>query len=240
MRNVLSRFIRQEAKPEPPPREVIGPLGEPFVSTLCSMYEGNAQLGSEGKLCQLDIAANSGIAPQQGMLLYSLVRKIKPENTLEIGLAYGFSTVYFLAGIHANGKGHHVAIDEFQNDWGGIGATRAEVLGIQPDRFEFFAESSAQSLSRFERENRRFEFIFIDGDHKFDGVLIDFTLAARLCKLGSQILLDDTHMPPVQKAKSFIQKNRLDFTEVPASDSRFAIFQMTDTDKRKWDHYASF
>jgi precorrin-6B methylase 2 len=118
---------------------------------------------------------------------------------------------------------------------------RQRVHGVgHSDALREVSCEEAQSLSRFAKEGRRFEFVFIDGDHKFDGVLIDFTLAALICKPGGHIVLDDTHMEPVQKAVSFIRKNRADFTEVPTSNTRFAIFQMTDTDKRKWDHFVPF
>lgn len=239
MRNLLRAFLPHKNNREPDPSEVIAPLGEPFASTLCSMYQGNPQLGFEGKTFRLE-GANTGIPARQGMLIYQLVRDLKPENTLEIGLAYGYSTVYFLAGMQANGKGHHVAIDPFQADWSGIGATREKVLGTKPGTFEFTSETPVQALSRYAREQRRFQLIFIDSDHKFDGALIDFTLAALLCELGAHIILDDVQMPPVQRVVSFIRHNRKDFTEIHTSDKRLCIFRMTDTDKRQWDHYVSF
>jgi hypothetical protein len=68
----------------------------------------------------------------QGMRIYQLMHDTTPDNTLEIGLGYSFSTVYFLAVIRANGKGHHVAVDPYQmNPWNGVGLTREKVLGIE-------------------------------------------------------------------------------------------------------------
>jgi predicted O-methyltransferase YrrM len=202
------------------------------------MYDGNPQLGVDAKMYPL--AENVGIGPQQGMLIYQFVRDSKPENTLEIGLAYGFSTVYFLAAIRANRKGHHVAVDPFQDDWSGIGVAREKVLGCQPGTFEFSDQTPVQALARFARERRRFGLIFIDSDHKFDGVLVDFTLAALICEPGGHIILDDMHMPAIQRAVAFIRRNRPDFTELPTSDKRLSIFRMTDTDQRKWDHFVPF
>ena len=113
--------------PERVRRETLASLGEPFVSVLCSMYDCEPQLGAAGKMYPID--AVTRIAPKEGMLIYQLVRDTKPDNTLEIGLAFGFSTVYFLAAIRANGNGHHVALDSYQSDaWNGIGLAREKVL----------------------------------------------------------------------------------------------------------------
>jgi len=221
------------------PRETIASIGEPFANVLCSMYDGDPQLGVDGKTHTID--GITRIGPKEGMLIYRLVRDIKPENSLEIGLAYGFSTVYFLAAIQANGKGHHIAVDSYQYEWwDGIGITREKALGIQPGLFEFNRETSAQALARFDREQKRFGVIFIDGDHRFDGVLIDFCLASLVCEPGGYIIFDDVWMPSIQRAMSFIRLNRADFTEFPARDTRLAVFHRTDIDKRRWDHFVPF
>jgi predicted O-methyltransferase YrrM len=181
------------------------------------------------------------VGPQQGMLIYQLLRELKPDNSLEIGLAFGFSTMYFLAAIHANGGGHHVAVDPFQDEWWhGIGVAREKVAGTERGSFEFTQETSILALTRFAREQRKFGVIFIDADHTFDGVLIDFSLASLVCDPGSYIILDDMWMPSIQKAVSFIRSNRQDFTVLPSPVTSLAVFRRTDTDKRKWDHFVPF
>jgi len=52
--------------------------------------------------------------PGRENVAYELCRKVKPQATLEIGLAYGFSTIYFLAVLAENGNGHHSSIDPYQ------------------------------------------------------------------------------------------------------------------------------
>ena len=73
---------------EPAPQEIIASIGEPFVSVLCSMYRGEPQMGSDGQTHPIE--TSTSIAPKHGMLIYQLVRDTRPENTLEIGLAFGF------------------------------------------------------------------------------------------------------------------------------------------------------
>jgi len=221
-----------------PPAD-LGSLGEPFVSVLSSMYRSEPQLGADGKLHPIDAITRTDQV--QGMFLYNLVHETKPDNTLEIGLGYGFSTVYFLAAIHANRKGHHVAVDPYQlHPWNGVGLTREKVLGLETGTFEHCSESSFQALARFAREQRQFGVILIDGDHKFDFTLIDFTLAAFVCAPSGHIILDDMWMPSIQKVTSFIRLNRPDFTEIPTPIEKIAVFQRTGDEQREWNQFVPF
>jgi predicted O-methyltransferase YrrM len=215
-------------------REIIAPLGEPFSEVLCSMYKGEPQLGTGGRQYPIDYPLTN-IPPREGMFLYRLIREVKPAATLEIGLAYGFSTTYMLAALHANGSGHHTAVDQF--DWHGIGGARDQALGLH-GVFEWCKETSAEALSRFAKEQRQFGVIFIDGDHKFDGVMVDFSLATNVC--SGYIVFDDMWMPAVQRVVAFIRSNRKDFSEVPAPIPAITIFQKTGKDNRTWDDFVSF
>jgi cephalosporin hydroxylase len=239
MRALLHNLLPPRTVTEPAPKEIIAGLEQPFVDTLCSMYQGDPQIGWDGK--QYPIDAITRVGPRQGMLIYELVRQLKPANTLETGLAFGFSTMYFLAAIHANCAGHHVAIDPFQFEWWhGIGAVRARITGMDPGSFEFTPETSVMALTRLARQEQRFGVIFIDGDHTFDGALVDFCLAALLCEPGSYVILDDMWMPSIKKAVSFLSSNRQDFSLVPTPVTSLAVFRRIDADRRKWDHFVPF
>lgn len=240
IRGVLRRIVARVRKPqrELTPREVVGSLGEPFTRVLCSMYEGEPQLGTDGKLYPLDTVTR--ISPRQGMWIYNLVRDTKPGNTLEIGLAFGFSTVYFLAALHSNGTGHHLSLDPYQDSWNGVGLTREKMLRIQPGIFSFRPENSIQGLTRLAREQRRFGVIFIDGSHRFDDALIDFSLASTVCESGAHIILDDLWMPSVQRCVLFIRRNRADFAEILTPISNIGVFRKIADDKRPWDHFVPF
>jgi predicted O-methyltransferase YrrM len=238
MRALLNRLIRRRHL-NTTPREAIAAIGEPFVSTLCSMYDGSPQMGTDGKTHPID--AITRIGPEQGMLIYRLLCETKPEKSLEIGLAFGFSTVYFLAAMQANGMGQHVAVDPFQyTAWNGIGIARGHVLGVKNELFEFSQETSIQALARFAREKQRFGVIFIDGDHTFDAVLVDFSLASQVCEPGAYVILDDLWMPSIQRVVSFIRTNRPDFEMVSTPAANFAVFRRVDKDKRNWDHFVPF
>jgi predicted O-methyltransferase YrrM len=218
--------------------EALSPLPQPFRSALLSMYNGEPQLGSDGNRHSLD--AKTRISPAQGMWLYEFCRETKPTSILEIGLAYGYSTIYFLAAIRENGVGQHTAVDPFQNwKWGGIGSCQARSLGMS-DSFRFLEQKAGSALTRLADRGERFEVIFIDGNHRFDDVLMDFTLSAELCPLEGCIILDDMWMPSIRHVVAFIGSNRKDFKQIKTAVTNVAAFLRIAEDTRKWDHYVEF
>lgn len=217
--------------------EILSSLPQPFRSALVSMYNGEPQLGSDGEPHSLDGVVR--INREQGMWLYNLCREDKPKTTLEIGLAYGFSTAYFLAAIHENGNGRHTAVDPFQSLWHGIGRLQAKRFSMS-DSFCFIEEKSQPALVHFADRGERFEVIFIDGNHRFDDACIEFTLSAELCPMGGCIILDDMWMPAIRKAVAFIRSNRKDFEELKTPVSNIAAFRRIGEDARPWYDYEEF
>jgi len=224
-------------KPQTSPVEILSPLPEVFRSVLVSMYNGEPQLGSEGEPHSLDGVVR--ISREQGMWLYNLCRETRPKATLEIGLAYGFSTAYFLAAIHDNGLGCHTAVDPFQSHWHGIGRRQAKRFGMS-DNFRFIEEKSQPALVHFADRGEIFEVIFIDGNHRFDDACVEFTLSAELCPMGGWIILDDMWMPAIRKAAAFVRSNRMDFEELKTPVSNIAVFRRIGEDIRPWYHYEEF
>jgi predicted O-methyltransferase YrrM len=231
---LLERFRRKDTPTAPDIRD----LGEPFSSVLSSMYAGELQLGVDGARHEID--STTRISPAHGMWLYHLCCQSRPSATLEIGLAYGFSAVYFLAANSRQESAKHTAIDPYQLQyWHGVGVQRASVVG-RSEWFRFINEPSDLALTRFMRDQESFDVIFIDGNHRFDDVLVDFSLSAQICRLRGHIVLDDVWMPSIKKVVAFIRKNRNDFDEVPTPVGNIAVFRRNGIDGRKWDHFVDF
>jgi predicted O-methyltransferase YrrM len=237
--NLLRALSRKTAAPaEPPIEEVLGPLDNPFRTALLSMYREEPQLGCDGQYHSLD--TQTRIAPQQGMWLYKLYCESKPKSSLEVGVAYGFSTIFFLAALAKNGSGNHTAIDPFQKSvWHGIGLQKITETHSEAVT-RFMEDYSFHAVTDLARAGRTFEFIFIDGNHRFDDVLVDFTLCALLCPIGGLIIFDDMWMPSVQTAVSFIRSNRPDFVEIPFPTTNMAMFRRNTADGRVWTHFIKF
>ena len=227
---------------EPDPMAALADLGGPFEAALASMYAGTAQKGADGVRHEIDDSTR--ISAEEGMALFSLCRAGDGVDTLEVGLAYGFSTVFLLAALADNGGGQHVAIDPYQDiDWDGIGLTTAidviAAAGASVD-FALLPERSEMALTDLARQGRTFGLTFIDGYHRFDDVLVDFTLAARMCPEGGVIVLHDMWLPSIAAVASFLRTNRVDFAEVQTGcPNLFAMRRIAD-DERDWTHFVAF
>ncbi len=231
------RFWNKPVYIPPKPEDVLATLPEQFRLPLLSMYAGEPQIGSRAELYPLDPATR--ISPEEGMWIHNLCRQLKPNKTIEIGLAYGFSTIYILAALHENGAGSHTAVDPHQAAYHEIGMRQAEKLNMA-EAFRLIPQMSVAALVDLHRKDEHFEFIFIDGNHRFDDVLVDFMLSSDVCAIGGHIVLDDMWMPAVQKTVSFVRLNRKDYIEAPSPVANVAVFRKIAEDTRSWDHYVDF
>ena len=225
-----------------PTAEVLAAMDPAYTQALISMYHGEPQLGSDGQRHEID--RNTAIAPEQGLWLYNHCLAAKPKATLEIGMAYGYSTLYFLAAMARNQMGRHTSIDPFQREaWHGIGLAHAHAhlpAGGADSSFRLIEERSDRAAVDLARSGDLFDLIFIDGNHRFDDVLVDFYLTAPLCAVGGCIVFDDMWMRSIRTVASFVRTNRKDFVELGGTHSNVCAFQKTGEDKREWNDFADF
>jgi predicted O-methyltransferase YrrM len=148
-----------------------------------------------------------GIPFESGVVLYDLIRTLKPVKTLETGMAYGMSTLFICQAHQDNGTGCHTAIDPFEEStYKSIGLLNIERAGLK-DRLRFYPHSADEVLPQLFLEKERLDFAFIDGRHLFDWVLLEFFYIDKMLEVGGHIVIDDLWMPGVRKAVSFILKN---------------------------------
>jgi predicted O-methyltransferase YrrM len=115
------------------------------------------------------------IEREQGEAMRDLALAEGVEHTIEVGLALGMSALFLCQAVMARG-GRHVAIDPFQQrSWSLAGVTALRDAGVR-DIVEVIEEESQLALPRLVAEGREFDFAFIDGDHRFESVLLDLLL----------------------------------------------------------------
>ena len=215
-----------------------------FRRTLESMYAREPQRGADGLLHPLD--RYTRVSAAEGLYLYGACVAGGVTATLEIGLACGFSTVFLLAALERNGGGRHVAADPYQTaDWHGVGAVTARDLvagatHLTPDSFECLEERSEAALVELQRRGESFGLVFIDGYHRFDDVLVDFTLAARTVPVGGLIVLHDRRLASVKAVASWIRHDRPDFAGVVTPCRNLVAVRRVGDDERDWRHFAAF
>src|ERR1700730_7046516 len=149
-----------------------------------------------------------GIAVAEGSFLTEFIAG-RPNviRTLEVGCAYGLSSLHIASALAGRPGAHHVIVDPDESTaWSGVGVTNLDRAGI--DFYELREEPSEIALPQLLKEGAEFDLAFIDGWHTFDQTLIDMYYANRLVKVGGYIIIDDADLISVSKAISY-------FAEVP-------------------------
>lgn len=152
------------------------------------------------------IAGSSFISREQGRTLADIIRS-DPEvlMTLEIGCAQGVSSLFICEALKGREGARHTIVDPFQDkDWHGAG--RAALQREGHDNFDFVEELSEILLPRLVQEGRRFDLIFVDGDHSFEHALFDMIFSTKLLRVGGYLAVDDTGIPPVAKAFRYVEQ----------------------------------
>ncbi len=128
------------------------------------------------------------------------------RRTIEVGLALGLSALY-LCRAASERAGRHVAVDPFQQEsWGGAGLRTLRDAGAE-QIVEVIQEESQLALPGLVAQGREFDFAFIDGDHRFEGVFLDLYYMTRLVRPGGLIVVDDLWMPSVRMAVAYVERN---------------------------------
>jgi predicted O-methyltransferase YrrM len=100
---------------------------ENLPPVLLEVFKTSRVFAPDGKGQSLE----SNISSAEALELYTVVRSLCPEFSVEIGLAHGISALAILAAIAANGKGHHYVIDPFQANYGYCGEAMIHRAGYR-------------------------------------------------------------------------------------------------------------
>jgi predicted O-methyltransferase YrrM len=127
---------------------------------------------------------------ERGILIYNLIRQHGLQSMLEIGFGRGYSTFCAARAFHDMGiKGRIVTVDPaldekflqalqhvFPKEWFG--------------HIQFARATSEQAMPKIED---RFDLVYIDGDHSYEGTKLDWELTKN--KWDRFLLFDDYHLP---------------------------------------------
>jgi predicted O-methyltransferase YrrM len=166
-------------------------------------YESGSVLDAAGShVALVPHSVESGL----GAALRDLAMAEGATRTIEVGLALGMSALFLCQAVVPRG-GSHVAIDPFQDEsWNGAGLRTLRDAGVG-GVVEVIEEESQLALPRLVVEGREFDFAFVDGDHRFEGVFLDLYYMTRLVKPGGLVVVDDMWMPSVRTAMAYMEKN---------------------------------
>ena len=188
-----------------------------------SLYEAGTIVGEDGTEFPL---TPQGVLEPDGEALRDLAISEGVAHTIETGLCYGLSTLFLCEALAESGRpdAGHVAMDPFQTKHlrsAGLQALRE--AGVD-HAVEFHARPSQLVLPELLAQRREFDLAFIDGDHRFDAVLLDLYYLHKLVKPGGLIVLDDVWMPSVRLAAMYFVTNvGLDVASSPFAGYPFRV-----------------
>jgi predicted O-methyltransferase YrrM len=145
---------------------------------------------------QLPVAVDE----REGKFLQQIVGDLQPHVSVEIGCAYGVSTLYICEALSAlPHPARHIVIDPFQqSQWRGIGRKNVEDAGF--GHIADFREDYAElALPRLLEEHVTVDFAFVDGRHTFDQVMVEFYYVNKMLRVGGVIAFDDADRRSVNR-----------------------------------------
>lgn len=182
-----------------------------------NIYEAGSVIGHSGKEHKL----HSQIDQKEGEFLFSIINGDSTIcNTLEVGCAYGLSSLYICSATSERPGASHTIIDPFQNThWDGVGIKNLKAAGV--GFYNLIEVKSEFALPKLlETNESKFDFIFIDGWHTFDHTLVDCFYATRLLKVGGILVIDDVSWPSVKRVVDFL-KNYPCYEEAGAIGTKY-------------------
>jgi predicted O-methyltransferase YrrM len=149
------------------------------------------------------VVIHSETPKEQCIFLQQLISTYKFRNSLEIGFAYGISTIAILEEIIKNG-GTHLVIDKFQtSDWGRNGLDLVDKAGYT-NALEFKEEFCYRVLPKLLEEGRKFDFVYIDSTKQLDWLLVNFFYIDKILNVNGIIVFDDVSFPGIRKLLRYI------------------------------------
>ena len=119
------------------------------------------------------------------LTLYEIVLESNPEHVLEIGTGQCQSSRTILSALNENKKGRLISVD--------VGNRTGRIPEILLPYFTQITGDSHldETLNKVKEISPVYDFLFIDGDHTYEGVKKDFEMYVPLVKERGLILMHD-------------------------------------------------
>lgn len=151
------------------------------------------------------IDIHSETRKEQCEYLQNIIRNNNFKKSIEIGFAFGISTLAITEEIVNNG-GSHLVIDKFQHsDWNGDGIDLVNQAGYT-EKIEYFEEFCYVVLPLLLEKGRKFDFAYIDSTKQFDWLLVNFFYIDKLLEINGIIVFDDVSFPGIRKLLRYISQ----------------------------------
>ena len=184
------------------------------------------------------INVHSNISLVEGSFLNDLIKKNNFKKCLEVGMAFGISAFYMLSAL--DGKGELISLDPFQKtQWKSYGIKLLKSVNLDKNHKLIEKKSYVALPELLEKNEGKFDFIFIDGWHTFDYTLLDFFYSNLLLRKKGIIVIDDALHSGVKKCVKYIDTNFKNYKRIYSPKTQAAYIKLSD-DKREWNFHRDF
>jgi predicted O-methyltransferase YrrM len=171
-----------------------------MLNTLIEILEtGTIEINSTGERVTLHSHTPKG----QGLFLQQMYDLVKPSKSLEVGLAYGISTLFILEKCRQYNSAEkcHVIIEPFP--WGNTALYNITKEGLEK-YIDIRNELSDKVIPSMYLNNDRIQFAYVDTTKVFDTVLQDFYFIDKILDVGGIIIIDDASTGGINMVIRFI------------------------------------
>jgi predicted O-methyltransferase YrrM len=141
----------------------------------------------------------------EGALLQRMIAAVRPTTSLEIGMAYGVSTLFICEALaQLPHPATHIVMDPLQRQmWRNIGLHNVRAAGYG-DLVHFLEEPSEYCLPRLLQQGTQVQVALIDGVHTFDQCVLEFYYIDRMLPVGGVVIFDDVTWRAIRRAVRYV------------------------------------
>jgi hypothetical protein len=194
----MSGITRKQLRPEPS----VADIPNDVLRTMLAAGEFHDEGGVVHSL-------HSHLGISHTRALYDAVLTRRPTAVVEVGMAFGVSTLAILTGLDQLGGGRRlISIDPNQrSDWMNLGRYNVERAGLSHlhtviERPDYLA------LPELVGDGTRVDFAYIDGWHTFDYVLLDFFYIHKMLAIDGVVGFNDCGFRSVDRVMDFVKSHR--------------------------------
>jgi predicted O-methyltransferase YrrM len=145
--------------------------------------ENNKNLELVRKVCRVSSKNKDAC-----LLLYHIVKSLKPGRSLELGTCLGISSAYLATGLKHNGFGK---LTTMEGSPGRADIARDTFHGLELSEIEVLEGKFNSTLDPFLKNHGQLDFVFIDGHHEEHATLRYFDTIMPSLHSGSIVVVDD-------------------------------------------------
>lgn len=213
---------------------------EPFAKRTLEAIRTGIFMAPDGRV---DHLGEVRLSVAQLGLIAELAVRAPTSLCVDVGFGMGSSVAFALSARRLAGLPlEHLAFDPFglpENSGSVVESHLAASFGSGFKRIRHVSQVGLGQLYA-DRGPGCVGMTFIDGDHRFDNVLVDFVLADLLCPIGGYIVLDDTLYPAIESVVNFIRENRSEFAMDCSLIENTCVLQKTRESTSQWCDFEPF